>query len=78
MRVIRASEISAFLYCQRAWWYRKSGYASENIAELEQGTALHNRHGSRVQMTAYLRYAAIISILLALILVAVYIANQIL
>ena len=77
MRVIRASEISAFLYCQRAWWYRKSGHTSENIAELEQGTALHDRHGSRVQMTTYLRYAAILSIILALILAAVYIVDQI-
>lgn len=78
MRTIRASEISAFLYCQRAWWYRRQGYESANQAELSSGSRLHYRHGRRVMFSGCLQVTAYALALGALILLAVYFTNQLL
>ena len=44
MRIIRASEIGEYIYCHRAWWLRHvGGYASANVRELAEGTAVHAR-----------------------------------
>ena len=43
---IRASEISNYVYCRRAWWLQRvQGHASENMRELDQGTRYHQAHG---------------------------------
>jgi CRISPR/Cas system-associated exonuclease Cas4 (RecB family) len=39
--VITASEVSEFLYCQRAWWYRLHGLMSAAATRLEQGSTEH-------------------------------------
>lgn len=78
MRTIRASEISAFLYCQRSWWYQRKGYSSANQAELASGSRLHYRHGRQVMYTGCLRVIAYGLILGALLILAVYLTNQLL
>ncbi|MFN8403750.1 MAG: hypothetical protein U0V48_09360 [Anaerolineales bacterium] len=35
--VIRSSDIGNYLYCRRAWWYKKQGVESENQAEMATG-----------------------------------------
>lgn len=52
---IRASEIGSYLYCRRAWWYRRQGMESENQAEMAAGSELHRRHGRQVLRAALLR-----------------------
>ena len=76
MRTIRASEIGAYLYCQRAWWYQRRGVPSENKAELAGGTELHYRHGRSVIAAGLLRTAAYALLLLALALLAAYFTGQ--
>ncbi len=44
MPIIRASDIGSYLYCRRAWRYRKDGVESENQAELAAGYALIGTH----------------------------------
>jgi hypothetical protein len=76
MRTLRASEIGAYLYCQRAWWYQKQGKPSENQAELTSGTELHYRHGRTVLATGCLRTLAYGLLLLALALLVIYITQR--
>ena len=66
--VIRASEIGSYLYCHRAWWYRKQGIESENQAEMATGTELHQQHGRKVIAAGLLQVAGY-ALLLAAILI---------
>ena len=64
--LIRASEISQYVYCTRAWWFsRVKGYQPENAAALQQGTARHRRHGRRVERFHLQRRLALFLLLLA-------------
>jgi len=77
MRILRASELSAYVYCQRAWWYRKSGHTPENQSELAGGIQLHQQHGRSVLTAGCLRFLAYGLLLAALALVAAALAMQI-
>jgi len=76
MRTIRASEISAYLYCQRAWWYQRNGQESVNLGELASGSELHRRHGRAVLGAGCLRTLAYLALLAALVLLVVAVAGQ--
>lgn len=76
MRTIRASEIGNYLFCQRAWWYHKTGESSENLAEMATGSELHYRHGRATIGISCLRVLAFALMLLALASLAVYFTNQ--
>jgi CRISPR/Cas system-associated exonuclease Cas4 (RecB family) len=78
MSVIRASDIGNYLYCRRAWWYRKQGVESSNQAELNAGTDLHRQHGRKVLAASLLRTFALFLVLIALVLLAIYFTLQIL
>jgi hypothetical protein len=77
MPVIRASDIGSYLYCRRAWWYRKQGVEPANKAELVAGTDLHRRHGRKVLAASLLRGLAMLLILAALVLLTVYFTMRI-
>jgi CRISPR/Cas system-associated exonuclease Cas4 (RecB family) len=76
MRPIRSSEIGNYLYCRRAWWYRKTGVPSENQIELAAGTDLHHRHGRKVLAASLTRTLGLILLLLAILLLVAYLAFQ--
>ncbi len=69
--VIRASEIGAYLYCRRAWWYRKQGVESENQAEMATGSELHRQHGRRVIAAGFLQVAGYVLLAAAVLLLVV-------
>lgn len=48
---ITASEIGEFLYCQRAWWYRKQGAPSAQIEARSRGTEQHEQLAQDVVQT---------------------------
>jgi CRISPR/Cas system-associated exonuclease Cas4 (RecB family) len=76
MRPIRSSEIGNYLYCRRAWWYRKTGVPSENLTELAAGTDLHRQHGRKVIVASLTRSLGLILLLLATVLLVAYLAFQ--
>jgi hypothetical protein len=78
MRTIRASELGAYLYCQRAWWYQRNGVAPENQMEMAVGVELHARHGRKVMAAGCLRAAAYGVVLLAVLLIATQVALRLL
>jgi len=73
MKTIRASEIGTYLYCQRAWWYQKQGYESQNQVELLTGQELHAQHGRKVFIANVIKFIAYGLFLVALVLIAAYI-----
>jgi CRISPR/Cas system-associated exonuclease Cas4 (RecB family) len=72
MSVIRSSDIGNYLYCRRAWWYRKQGLESENQAELAAGTQLHHRHGRQVLASNLNRMVGLILLMIALVLLVAF------
>ena len=78
MRTIRASEIAAYKYCQRAWWYQVNGYASDNQLEMDDGIAVHEQHGRKIYLAGCLRILAYTLLLLALVILAVGLTLQLL
>lgn len=71
-KTVRASEISSFVYCNRAWWYHQQGIESENQGDLAAGTKLHSRHGRTILTSGCLRTAAYVLLLLAILLLTAY------
>jgi hypothetical protein len=76
MRTIRASEIGAYLYCHRAWWYQSKGVPSQNQAELATGTRYHTRNSRRVLGVLVIRIAAWVLLLAALGLLAAWAVGE--
>jgi CRISPR/Cas system-associated exonuclease Cas4 (RecB family) len=72
MPVIRASDIGTYLYCRRAWWYRRQGVESANQTELAAGTELHARHGRQVVASTLTRTVGLFLLMIALVLLVAY------
>jgi len=72
MKSIRASEIGAYLYCARAWWYQQKGVPSTNQAEMIAGTEIHQQHGRQVLAAGLLRVLAVILLLIAIVLLVTF------
>lgn len=75
-KTIRASEISTYVYCARAWWYRQQGIESENQADLATGDELHRQHGRTVLVSGCLRTAAYLLLMTALLLLTIALVQE--
>jgi hypothetical protein len=76
MRTLKASEIGAYLFCKRAWFYQKRGETPENWESLSAGSEMHYRHGRAVLGAGLLRAAAYLLLLLALALAAIALVSR--
>lgn len=68
MKAIRSSEIGTYLFCKRAWWYKRNGEESANRAEMTAGTEMHQQHGRKVIVAGLTRTLAVILVLVAVVL----------
>lgn len=65
-KVIQASEIAEYVFCNRAWWLsRVAGYTPENVEELARGVAYHQAHGRVVRQASVARGMAYVLVFLA-------------
>jgi hypothetical protein len=78
MHVIRSSDIGTYLYCHRAWWYKKQGIESANQTELAAGTELHVKHGRQVLASGIARTIGLVLLMVALIMLVAYCTYQVL
>jgi CRISPR/Cas system-associated exonuclease Cas4 (RecB family) len=76
MPIIRASEIGSYLYCRRAWRYRKDGVESDNKVELAAGTELHRQHGRKALSALLLRTLGMAMLLAAILILVAYCTAQ--
>jgi hypothetical protein len=66
-RVIKASEIGEYVYCNRAWWLRRTyDFRPQNVEELRAGTIYHEEHGGQVRQGILARRLALVFFFLAL------------
>jgi hypothetical protein len=72
MPITRSSDIGTYLYCRRAWWYKKQGVESTNQAELAAGTELHAKHGRQVLASSITRTVGLILLMIALVMLVAY------
>ena len=70
MKTIRASEIGSYLYCRRAWWYRRQGLEPANQGQMNAGTELHRQHGRTIILASLQSGLAWLILLFALGLLA--------
>ena len=76
MRTIRASEIGSYIYCQRAWWYQKTGVVPENQSEISYGSRMHLEHGKRIFRAGCVQGLAYLLLLIAIVMATAYFASQ--
>ncbi len=76
--VLKASELGAYLYCRRAWWYQKRGVESDNQAELAAGTDLHLEHGRKVIVAGLLQTVGFVLLLAAAVLLVLALTTPLL
>lgn len=64
-RLIRASEIGAFAFCERAWGYAARGDPSEQQPEIEAGQTYHVRRLQHVTWSQTFRRIGMACLILA-------------
>jgi len=74
-RTIRASEISSFVYCQRAWWYQRQNLAPINLKEMAAGQDFHQRHTNQTRSANIVKFLAWVLAAAAVVITAALIAG---
>lgn len=60
-RVLTASQIGSYLYCNRSWWLDKvGGYQPANVEELAAGEWVHEEHGQEVRRASRMNRAGVV------------------
>jgi hypothetical protein len=71
IRKVRASEIGAFAFCERAWGYASRGEPSDRQSEIEAGQQFHERRLHRSTLVPLVRRVGLACLVLAVASLAV-------
>jgi hypothetical protein len=74
-RLVRASEIGTFAFCERAWGYAALGEPSERLPEIEAGKHHHVRRLRRASWSRTVRSIGWTCLILAAAALAVALAT---
>lgn len=76
-QIIKASEIGEYVYCNRAWWMRRTyDVRPQNVQELRAGTVYHQQHGGQVRLGILARRIALVFLFLAISVLLFWFLNQ--
>ena len=76
-KIIKASEIGEYVYCNRAWWLRRTyDVRPQNVEELQAGTIYHEAHGGQVRQGVLARRMALVFFFLALSVLVFWFLSQ--
>ncbi len=76
MKIIRASEIGTYQFCNRAWWYRLQGYEADNQLALQKGKDFHAKHFYTVTSAGCLQGVAYVLTLVAILSAIVWLIQR--
>jgi hypothetical protein len=76
MKIIRASEIGTYQFCNRAWWYQLQGYEPENKVEMAGGIEIHEQHSRAVMASNCLQVIAYATLLLAILTAIIWLIQS--
>jgi hypothetical protein len=70
-RLIGASELGDYRYCQRSWWLRRAvrrgARGHQSVAHYADGVQRHHRHGTSVAVSRWLLIAGTLLGLMAVL-----------
>ncbi|HNT53244.1 MAG TPA: hypothetical protein PKG95_00940 [Anaerolineaceae bacterium] len=78
MRAIRASELGAYRFCRRAWWYQLQGVPSDNQGDLTIGSSYHQHHSRRTFSAGLMRAGGLLLLLAGLAVLVIWLTDQVL
>jgi hypothetical protein len=70
---ITASEIAAYVYCNRVWWLKLAGHKNENQEVLDQGSESHIQYSRQVNMVTRLEGVGRAILLLGIALLIMFV-----
>lgn len=70
--VVHASDISRYVFCHRAWWYDRQGYAPASDAAFRRGRRLHLRLDLLVRAAQVFAVLAVLLLIGGVFLAALY------
>lgn len=75
--LVRASDLSAWAYCNRAWWLANvKQVPHQHPDQLERGTRVHEAHGAQVRGSARLLRVGWMVLLLGVLLLIAALLGQ--
>ena len=74
-RTVRASEVGAFTFCERAWGYAARGEPSERQPEIEAGQRYHEWRLTRASVSQAVRTLGFVCLALAVVVLAIALAR---
>lgn len=78
-RILTASEIGSYLYCNRSWWLGKvGGYQPVNVEQLEMGVWVHEEHFETVEEAREYNRTGQYLMIAAAALIVLWILSQVL